>query len=54
MYPTPSARHSESLNFQPYSRGWSLMSKKPFLLFLIYDVHNALQHTHDNCVSLHY
>ena len=33
--PTPSTCHSASFNFQPYSRGWSLTSKKPFLSYLI-------------------
>jgi hypothetical protein len=30
---TPSILHSASFKFQPYSRGWSLTSKKPFLLY---------------------
>ena len=32
--PTPSILHSASFNFQPYSKGWSLTSKKPFLSIL--------------------
>ena len=35
LNPTPSILHSASFNFQPYSRGWSLTSKKPFLFCLI-------------------
>jgi hypothetical protein len=29
----PSILHPLFLNFQPQSRGWSLTSKKPFLLY---------------------
>jgi hypothetical protein len=35
LKPTPSIIHSASFNFHPYSRGWSLTSKKPFLFITV-------------------